>query len=140
MISFSNWAAGISATFAVQMPAGERRIWLRLLAPDDAADVIQLADEDEREASSNYLDPVAQREVTALLAYKEDEAGGLMSPRFARIRPDMTVDEAISYLRRQARANRNDLLRVRPGRRAASAGRRQLPSAVLRRSGRRCAM
>ena len=39
---------------------------------------------------------------TALLAYKEDEAGGLMSPRFARLRPDMTVDEAISYLRRQA--------------------------------------
>ncbi len=39
----------------------------------------------------------------ALLAYAEDDAGGLMSPRFARVRPDMTVDEAISYLRRQAR-------------------------------------
>src|SRR5437867_7448240 len=25
-----------------------------------------------------------------------------MSPRFARLRPDMTVDEAIAYLRRQA--------------------------------------
>ena len=25
-----------------------------------------------------------------------------MSPRFARLRPEMTVDEAISYLRRQA--------------------------------------
>jgi magnesium transporter len=41
--------------------------------------------------------------VTALLAYAEDEAGGLMNPRFARVRPDATVDEAISYLRRQAR-------------------------------------
>ena len=29
-----------------------------------------------------------------------------MSPRFARVRPDMTVDEAISYLRRQARRSR----------------------------------
>lgn len=38
----------------------------------------------------------------ALLAYQEDAAGGLMSPRFARLRPDMTIDEAISYLRRQA--------------------------------------
>ena len=45
---------------------------------------------------------MARREVTALLAYKEDAAGGLMSPRFARLRPDMTVDEAISYIRRQA--------------------------------------
>jgi magnesium transporter len=38
-----------------------------------------------------------------LLAYAEDEAGGLMNPRFARLRPDMTVDEAISYLRLQGR-------------------------------------
>jgi magnesium transporter len=38
-----------------------------------------------------------------LLAYAEDEAGGLMSPRFVRARPDMTVDEAIRYVRRQAR-------------------------------------
>ncbi len=30
-------------------------------------------------------------------------AGGLMSPRYARVRPEMTVDEAISYLRKQAR-------------------------------------
>jgi len=37
-----------------------------------------------------------------LLAYKEDAAGGLMNPRFARVRPDMTADEAISYLRRQS--------------------------------------
>src|SRR4029078_7932761 len=29
--------------------------------------------------------------------------GGLMNPRYARLRPDMSVDEAISYLRRQAR-------------------------------------
>jgi magnesium transporter len=46
---------------------------------------------------------VTRREVSALLAYEEDEAGGLMSPRFARVRPEMTVDEAIAYLRRQAR-------------------------------------
>ena len=39
----------------------------------------------------------------ALLAYAEDEAGGLMSTRYARLRPQMTADEAISYLRQQAR-------------------------------------
>jgi magnesium transporter len=51
----------------------------------------------------DFLDPITRREVSALLAYEEDEAGGLMSPRFARVRPEMTVDEAIAYLRRQAR-------------------------------------
>ncbi len=84
------------------LPPGECRIWLRLLAPDDAADVIQAAREDERPRLLEQLDEVTLREVRALLAYKEDQAGGLMSPRFARVRPDMTIDEAISYVRRQA--------------------------------------
>jgi len=84
------------------LPAGERRIWLRLLAPDDTADVIQAADEEERASMLEQLDDVTRREVRALLAYKEDQAGGLMNPRFARVRPGMTVDEAISYVRRQA--------------------------------------
>jgi magnesium transporter len=84
------------------MPERERRMWLRLLAPDDAADVIQLAPEEDRASLLGLLDDIARREVSALLAYKEDAAGGLMSPRFARLRPEMTVDEAIRYLRRQA--------------------------------------
>ena len=83
------------------LPEGERRIWLRLLPPDDAADVIQLALEKDRPGLMALLDDIARREVIALLAYKEDAAGGLMNPRFARLRPDMTVDQAISYLRRQ---------------------------------------
>ncbi len=84
------------------LPSGERRLWLRLLPPDDAADVIQLAPEEERHELVAQLDDVSRREVNALLAYKEDVAGGLMNPRFARLRPDMTADEAISYLRRQS--------------------------------------
>ena len=43
---------------------------------------------------------------SALLAYAEDDAGGLMSPRYVRLRPDMSVDEAIAYLRRAARDER----------------------------------
>jgi magnesium transporter len=84
------------------LPPGERRLWLRLLAPDDAADMIQAISYPERPSLLELLDDVTRREVRALLAYEEDAAGGLMSPRFARIRPDMTVDEAISYLRKQA--------------------------------------
>jgi len=85
------------------LPAEERRLWFRLLAPDDAADVIQQAPEELRPRLVDLLDPVSRGEVTALLAYAEDAAGGLMSPRFARMRPEWTADEAIRYLRRQAR-------------------------------------
>ncbi len=81
----------------------QRRSWIRLLPPDDAADLLQCIEGPEREALPALLDDQTRHEVNALLAYREDEAGGLMSPRFARARPDMTVDEALTYLRRQSR-------------------------------------
>ena len=82
---------------------GKRRSWIRLLEPDDAADVIQEAPDDRRAELLALLDEPTRKEVQALLAYEEDEAGGLMNTRYARLRPRMTVDEALSYLRRQAR-------------------------------------
>jgi len=85
------------------LPGGERRLWMRMLAPDDAADLIQEASSDERENLLLLLDEPMRREVKGLLVYAEDEAGGLMNTRYSRLRPDMTVDEAISYLRRDAR-------------------------------------
>jgi len=88
-----------------ESPPAIRRSWLRLLAPDDAADLLQEAEPEERSELMALLDPATRREVTTLLAYEEDDAGGLMSPRYARLRPDMTVDEAIGYLRMQARQN-----------------------------------
>ena len=86
-----------------QLLPGQRRGWLRLLAPDDAVDLIQQFPKEEQAGLIAELDRLTRMEVTALLAYGEDEAGGLMSPRFARLRPNMFVDESISYLRRQAR-------------------------------------
>ena len=86
------------------MPAAQRRSWMRLLPPDDAVDVVQEAEEpSERYELLALLDEQTKNEVTALLAYAEDDAGGLMTPSYARVRPDVTVDEAIAYLRRQGR-------------------------------------
>ncbi|MBK8479972.1 MAG: magnesium transporter [Proteobacteria bacterium] len=91
------------AAILMGLPPGERRLWMRMLAPDDSADVLQEVPPEDRHTLMELLDDPTRREVTALLAYAEDAAGGLMSPRFARMRPEMTADEAISYLRRQAR-------------------------------------
>jgi magnesium transporter len=81
----------------------EVRSWLRLLAPDDAADLLQEIEAEKREDYLSLLDPQTKREVSALLAYSEDKAGGLMNSRFIRLRPNMHVDEAISYIRIQAK-------------------------------------
>lgn len=83
----------------------QRKIWIRLLAPDDAADVLQERPIEERDSYLELLDPQTRVEVRALLAYRDDQAGGLMSPRFARVRPEMSVEEALRYLRVQTRAD-----------------------------------
>jgi magnesium transporter len=100
---FLQLSARDRAQLLTALPPGERRLWLRLLAPDDAADVIQESPPEERENLLALLDEMTRREVKGLLVYAEDEAGGLMNPRYSRLRADMTVDEAISYLRRDAR-------------------------------------
>jgi len=84
------------------LDANRRRLWVRMLAPDDAADLIQESDPEDREQLLSLMDAAHRKEVTALLAYAEDDAGGLMNPRFARLRPDMTADQAIAYVRKQA--------------------------------------
>jgi len=100
---FLQLSARDRAELLLALPPGGRRLWMRLLAPDDAADVIQEAPAEERESMLSLLDDQTRREVKGLLDYAEDEAGGLMNTRYSRLRADMTVDEAISYLRKDAR-------------------------------------
>lgn len=102
---FASLPAADQAALILHFRPGQRRQWMRMLEPDDVADVIQEAGEDNKPKLLGLLDVPTRKEVTALLAYAEDEAGGLMSTRYARLRPQMTADEAISFLRRQARAS-----------------------------------
>ena len=100
---FHELGARDQATLLTALPDDARGLWMRILAPDDAADVVQIAPEKYRSSLLAVLDDATRSEVNALLAYAEDAAGGLMNPRFARARPEMTVDEAIGYVRKQAR-------------------------------------
>jgi magnesium transporter len=131
---FIGLPAADQAKLILHWPGGQRRQWMRLLEPDDVADVIQEAGDDARGPLLALLDEPTRKEVTALLAYAEDEAGGLMNTRFAHLRPQMTVDEAISYLRRQAQgAARDHLRRLRARPRSCTAARRGLVPRPVRR-------
>lgn len=70
------------------------------MAPDDAADL--LADLDEAKARDllDRMEEEASGDVEELLAYAEDTAGGLMTPEFVSVTPDMSVSEAIDHTRR----------------------------------------
>jgi magnesium transporter len=99
---FRQLAAHDQAALLLELPPEERCDWASALAPDDAADCVQALPAWAREDFLNCLDAPARAEVVALLGYAEDEAGGLMNPRYARMRPDMLVDDAILDLRQQA--------------------------------------
>jgi magnesium transporter len=109
---FTDLSARDQVVLLESLPAPRRRSLLRTLAPDDAADLIQAAEPEQRESLILFFAGPMREEVRALLAYEEDVAGGLMSTRYARVRPEMTVGEAINYLRKQARDNLETLYYV----------------------------
>jgi magnesium transporter len=84
-----------------KLTVAEKRSWLRLLEPDDAADVIQRFPQASQAALLDLIDHDTKQDITALLAYKEDIAGGLMNSRFITIRCDTDIDVAVRYLRAQ---------------------------------------
>jgi magnesium transporter len=98
---FLSLDAKARSELVLALPAGERRILVRLLAPDDAADLIQASPSRERENLMSLMDDTTRTDARALLHYREDVAGGLMNTRFARIRPEESIEEAITYLRQQ---------------------------------------
>jgi len=106
---FLQLSAPDKAQLVLALRPAERKLWMRLLASDEAMDVIQEAPKEQREGLLSLLDDKTRREVKGLLDYAEEQARGLMHQRYARLRPDMTVDEAISFLRRDARDRAQDI-------------------------------
>lgn len=100
---FLHLTAGDKAQLTLALPPGERKLWMRLLAADEALDVIHQSPGEEREKLLSLLDDKTRREVKGLLNYAVEQSHGLINPRYARLRPDMSVDEAVSFLRRDAR-------------------------------------
>ncbi len=100
---FRHLSARDKAQLTIALPPGERKLWLRLLAPDEALHLIQETPAEEREGLLSHLDDKTRREVQGLLAYADEQVGGQVNARYARLRPHMSVDEAVSFLRRDAR-------------------------------------
>jgi magnesium transporter len=66
---------------------------------DDLADIL---DDLPNEVTSKVLSAMTQQDrarLAQVLSYPEDSAGGLMDPDFLSIRPDVTLDVVLRYLR-----------------------------------------
>ena len=67
---------------------------------DDAADFVGLLDDDDADALLERLPEKDREELTNLLQYDEESAGGLMTPYVVAIRKDQTVAAAIKEIQK----------------------------------------
>lgn len=66
-------------------------------SPDAAADILQLLPEENREQTLQAMTDA--QEVVSLLQYRQDTAGGLMTPDYPVMRETITVPNALDQLR-----------------------------------------
>jgi len=75
---------------------------LEEMDPDDAADILQDTRAETQEAMLQEMEPEEREDVRELLAYDEDTAGGLMTNDYLEIRQEMSAEQVIELLRREA--------------------------------------
>ncbi len=72
---------------------------------DDVADVFAEMEQDETENYLNKLPTKVSTEIRELLAYKEDTAGGIMTPHVLTVNKDMKIEDVLSFIKNQAEKN-----------------------------------
>ncbi|WP_110655133.1 magnesium transporter [Salinicola halimionae] len=70
---------------------------------DDLADLLQQLPNTVIQEVLQSMEAQERQRVEAVLSYPEDTAGGLMNPDAITIRPDITLDVVLRYLRRHER-------------------------------------
>jgi magnesium transporter len=79
------------------------KVLLEEMEPDDLTDFIQSISPEVREAVWKNLSNEAREETRFLLKFDEDDAAGLMTPRYLAIRSSLTVAQALNWVRQHAK-------------------------------------
>lgn len=79
------------------------KVLLEEMEPDDLTDFIQSISPEVREAVWYNLSTEAREETRFLLKFDEDDAAGLMTPRYLAIRSTLTVAQALNWVRNHAK-------------------------------------
>lgn len=91
-------AAGVITDLVDEDPTYAGRL-LELMSPDDAADLLQALPEEPRGVVLASMAPEPRRTLAHLAKYDRESAGGLMTTEFLALKADMTVQQAIEYIR-----------------------------------------
>lgn len=90
----------------------ERKALIEGMAPDNRARLIAYLPEDRAQSLLESLGEEARALTRQLLSYPEQSAGRIMTPEFVRLRPDMSVADALEEVR--AKAERAETIHFMP--------------------------
>ncbi len=79
------------------------KILLEEMEPDDLTDFIQSISPEVRDAVWSNLSNEAKEETKMLLKFDEDDAAGIMTPRYLAISSTLTVAQAIAWVRKKSK-------------------------------------
>jgi magnesium transporter len=100
----------LRAELLEEMPAAQAAKLVSEMTPDDRVDVLEEMEEERSKEILAEIPAEARRETEELLTYAPDSAGGLMTTEFVQMPETMTVDEALTSVRRIARAGRREAM------------------------------
>jgi len=83
---------------------------LEAMDPDEAADLLADLPNQTTEQLLTLMDDEDAEEVRSLLGYPEDTAGGIMTTEYSYVPDDITVEEAIAFLRTSEDAEEDEIM------------------------------
>ena len=96
--------ADVQASVLLHMDPERAADVLEEMDPDEAADVLADLPEENSAQLLDLMEDANAEEVSSLLAYPENAAGGIMTTEFARVPVGLSAAEALDYLRRSVDA------------------------------------
>ncbi|MBN1686315.1 MAG: magnesium transporter [Spirochaetales bacterium] len=78
------------------------RLLVEEMEPDDLVDLMQSVSHEVRRSVWESLSDKAKRETLFLLRFDEDDAAGLMTPRYSAVQQGLTVAETIRFLKNKS--------------------------------------
>lgn len=91
-----------AADILERMNVAEAADVLEEIQPDDATDILEEIDPAVGDVILVQMEPAEAAELRELMTYPPDTAGGIMTPAFVSISPDLRADQAIAALRKVA--------------------------------------
>ncbi|MFP4266620.1 MAG: magnesium transporter [Spirochaetaceae bacterium] len=81
------------------LSAQGKRALFKAMEPDDLVDLVQSISHEVRRSVWENLSDESKREMLFLLRFDEDDAAGMMTPRYLAVRSNVTVAQALKFIR-----------------------------------------